>query len=188
MGAACAADTDEEGARGSRNAGLCVCHDEDGAGPGAISSKRATADADRASPDAVTGRVDGPDAGGAALGAAAARVSAGASDAGQDAADASSMGQGMGGMGPEVNASRIRRADDNVRTAQPDAAAGAPPDGADAAAAQLPAARLESGRVSWALRQWQLVALLRARGACGGACGARINEAAAKARRAAPVC
>jgi len=71
---------------------------------------------------------------------------------------------------------------------QPDAAAGAPPDGADAAAAELPAACLDSGRVSWALRQWQLVALLRARGACGGACAARINEAAAAARRAAPVC
>lgn len=43
---------------------------------------------------------------------------------------------------------------------------------------------LESGRVSWALQQWQLRALLRARGAAAGVSGARVYEALAQARSA----
>lgn len=43
---------------------------------------------------------------------------------------------------------------------------------------------LPSGRVSWAPRQWQLLALLRACGACQRACNARVHAAMAQARPA----
>ena len=50
--------------------------------------------------------------------------------------------------------------------------------------AGLPGACGGGGRVSWAPRQWQLLALLRACGACQGVCIARVHAAMAQARPA----